>query len=383
MGTGDLKHVVLAESGRLVERRGFVAEFDLQTLILRSPQLLGPLGPELTFMPIGWEVPVGPGRLDLLLLDSLGTITLVETKLEANDESRRKVVGQVLEYASYAAEWTVDDVEGFARDFYASKWAPEDLRGCSLSEAMVIRFGWETDDEGERQAKVDGLLAKMDAALQNAELRVVCGVDEHITSLERIVAFLSTHSDLQVVLLQVNRFEIEAGVTVLIPTLHGDTAATVARRGSAASNRLSVQEIVQSFPTEVVRQAVQALVTEAQDAGALFLTGPSGFSIRVRSPIKQEPVTIAWIFAPGKRTWMKTRDITFGHGLDSDQTPPALRKVLDAYCDDLDATGIADDASSKGVRARWISPDQLPTHVDWLRRRMRTLIVELQQLTPP
>ncbi len=381
MNSGELRHIVVSETGSLIPRTGFVAESDLQELILRSPQLLGPLAPDLTFMPIGWEVPVGAGRLDLLLLDSAGLLTLVETKLEANDESRRKVVGQLLEYASYGAEWTIADIEGFARSLFGSKWSPDDLRGCSLQEAAAIRFGWETDEEDERQAKMDGLLARMEASLQAGEMRIACGVDEHIQSLERIVAFLSAHSDLQVVLLQVNRFRVDPGITVLVPTLHGDTPQATTRRARAQTNRLTVEEIVESFGVGTARDGVQALVDEARHAGALLLTGPSGFSIRARCPIKQEPVTVAWVFAPGKRPWMKTRDISFGHGLDSEQTHPELRSILDQYYQDVSAQGIVGDANSRGVRARWIRAGELPPHLPWLRGRLRQVISDLQQLT--
>lgn len=225
MSSGELRHVVVkrGDQRNLVERRGFVREAELQALVCSSPQLLGPLGSDLTFVPIGWEVTAGPGSLDLLLIDSSGRLTLVETKLAANDESRRKVVGQVLEYASYAIEWSVEDLERFGERFFSSAHAPDDLAGLSLSDALVRRLGWEGLEGGEREAKLDALLERVSSSLAAADLRVVCGVDERIESLERIIRFLSAHSDLQIVLLQVNRFPVDDELVVLIPTLHGDT----------------------------------------------------------------------------------------------------------------------------------------------------------------
>lgn len=92
MAAGDLEHIVVSHNGTrtLVKRAGFLLEAELQALINASPELLGPLGDELRFLPIGWEVPLGPGRLDLLFVDSNGVLTLIETKLRANSESRRE-----------------------------------------------------------------------------------------------------------------------------------------------------------------------------------------------------------------------------------------------------------------------------------------------------
>ncbi len=89
--------IVISSGGerQLVERSGFLKELELQDLIEKSPELLGALGGGLTFVPVGREVPVGSGFVDLLFLDSEGVPTLVETKLRTNPESRRQVIGQI------------------------------------------------------------------------------------------------------------------------------------------------------------------------------------------------------------------------------------------------------------------------------------------------
>lgn len=347
---------------------------------MASPELLGPLGEGLRFIPIGYEVPLGTGRLDLLFLDSEGLLTLVETKLEANDESRRKVVGQVLEYASYAAEWTLDDVLHVAADYLAKQGASTQAK--SLEEAAANVLGWTEDDEDIRAAKLGELLAKTAQNLADGHLRVVCGVDERIESLERLVRYLSAHSDLQVVLLQVNRFSVADDLVVMIPSLHGDISSEPSRqtRGQAP-RRLTVDEIIGSFTDAKEEDAVRQLVDAARAEGAIFLTGPSGMSIRVRCPIKQEPVTVGWVFAPGKATWMRTRDVTFGHGLDYDSTPPALRELLNNYHARLVELGIGEDASSKGVRARWVTPTALSEQLSLLIAELRNVMKSVASLT--
>ncbi len=65
------------------------------------------------------EAPISNWSLDHLLVDQFGVLTLVECKLLENPESRREVVGQIIEYASNArAAWG----GGRLRDFAHSYW---------------------------------------------------------------------------------------------------------------------------------------------------------------------------------------------------------------------------------------------------------------------
>ncbi len=54
------------------------------------------------------RTPVGP--LDNLFINELGMLTLVECKLWRNPEARRKVVGQILDYAQAFSKWTYEDL---------------------------------------------------------------------------------------------------------------------------------------------------------------------------------------------------------------------------------------------------------------------------------
>lgn len=382
MDAGGLGHLVVMHAGkrRLVKRTGFVKEADLQSLILSSPELLGPLGAELRFIPIGWEVPLGPGRLDLLFLDSEGVLTLIETKLKANDECRREVLGQILEYASFAADWSIDSVGVTAREFLASTHAPEDIAGQSLEEAIATRMEWLVDEEDERRAKTDALMARLASSMKDGRLRIVCGVDERIESLERLVRYLSAHSDLQVVLLQVNRFPVDDAMSVLVPTLHGDVESGPGRTAASPTVRMTGSSLLDSFVEGTDRDVVNTLIKTATAAGASFEWGPSGVSIRARTPAQTPPVTVAWIYAPGKYGWMKTRDISFGHGLDYPTTAPELRDVLERYYQDLVTAGIGADASSKGVHARWLTPTQAAERLPQLTALLTKVIQTLGNL---
>jgi hypothetical protein len=218
--------------------------------------------------------------------------------------------------------------------------------------------------------------------MKDGRLRIVCGVDERIENLERLVRYLSAHSDLQVVLLQVNRFPVDDDMSVLVPTLHGDVEGGPGRATTSAPSRLTASSLIDSFAEESDRDAVDQLLKAATAAGASFEWGPSGVSIRARTPAQSQPVTVAWIYAPGKYGWMKTRDISFGHGLDYPSTAPRLRAVLDDYYEKLVNAGLGLDASSKGVRARWLAPAQAVERLQELTVLLTSVIRELASIDP-
>jgi RecB family endonuclease NucS len=51
---------------------------------------------------VSTEVPIRPGDVDVVVVDANGEITIVECKLLKNRDIRRKVIGQLFEYAAAA-----------------------------------------------------------------------------------------------------------------------------------------------------------------------------------------------------------------------------------------------------------------------------------------
>jgi hypothetical protein len=381
MNQGGLTHVVVAgpQGRRVVVRQGFLKEAALEALIESTPELLNPIGDGLVFLPIGWQVPVGPSRigfrLDLLFLASDGVLTLVETKLQANDESRREVIGQVLEYASWVEEWTVDTVRTVANQYLSSLRAPETIRGLNFDDAIVQAFGTALEDAPE-EGLPETILSKLEASLLAGRLRVVCGVDETIESLERLVGYLSRNSQLDVILLQVNHFPLgDSKEAVLIPTLQGGKRDIV--RSAVATVRLTEATLLESFDAGDDREAMRSLIEVARQAGASFEYGPSGVSVRAKSPAYKSPITVGWWYAPNRSGWMKTNDFSFGYAVvDYPDVPLKLKSRLEEYFRSIDTLG-GHDASSKGVRAKRFEIESLKGMEGEVLAALRAIITDL------
>ena len=57
------------------------------------------------------ELPTRAGRIDNLFVSSNGRLTLVECKLWRNQQARREVVAQILDYAKEIATWSYSDLQ--------------------------------------------------------------------------------------------------------------------------------------------------------------------------------------------------------------------------------------------------------------------------------
>lgn len=90
----------------------------LQQLLHRYPELLpideistawGPL------VSLGQEIPLPVGFVDNLYVSPAGEVTVGEAKLWRNPEARRKVVGQILDYAAALRAMSYDDLDDAVR----------------------------------------------------------------------------------------------------------------------------------------------------------------------------------------------------------------------------------------------------------------------------
>ena len=89
-------------------------EDGLQELLARNPSMLPIDEIEPAFAPLvclGREITTAVGPLDILYASPSGYLTLVETKLWKNSQSRREVVGQIIDYAKELAKWSFDDLD--------------------------------------------------------------------------------------------------------------------------------------------------------------------------------------------------------------------------------------------------------------------------------
>jgi len=102
------------------EKHKIYNEAWLQDILRTKPEILpiADIDPDCwPMIPIGYEVSTDSGRIDNLFISHTGRVILVETKLWQNPEAKRKVVAQVIDYASSLSEWTYNELNIAAKKY--------------------------------------------------------------------------------------------------------------------------------------------------------------------------------------------------------------------------------------------------------------------------
>ena len=122
------------------------------------------------------------------------------------------------------SQWTADDVYRVANEYFTkSEKTPESFKGKTLGEIMKEIVGDEFSDEDFR--------TKIGQNLRNGRIRLIIAVDELIEPLRAMVTFLNSHSNFDILLLQVADFEESKAKKVLVPLLFGYATKSADRVG--------------------------------------------------------------------------------------------------------------------------------------------------------
>ena len=374
---------ILSESGDtepLAEER-YKDEDALQALIADHPELLAgeQIDPDVPrrWLLISREIGIAPSAelgerwaLDHLFLDQDARPTLVEVKRGDNSEVRRRVVGQMLDYAAHAADsWSAEGV----RKRFESEAGSESAAREQLAARLGVGSGM-ADDAGAYEA----FWMRVATNLRDENLRLLFVADHIPDVLASIVEFLNRHMGrIEVLAVELKQFQAQ-GTRAIVPRVIGRSRKLLS---SGMGSRLTLEQIIEGFAEGEVRDAARQLIDRSRAAGASFEPGSLGTSIRVQCRLWGQPVTVAWLF-PSEVGWMRTKHFTFGAGiLDYDPPPPvALREALLQYARQFEDDPYTRDASSQGVVAWYVEPADAAKHIDVLTERLDKVLSDLKAL---
>lgn len=199
-----------------VKERQFESESALQNILYQSPEIIpieklgeNLLKPRLFIKEAGLP---GSGYTDLIGIDEQGGITIIECKLATNTDVRRKVIGQVLEYAAYLWQMDYDQFDSICCK--AESWGDKHLVEAMREKMIEEQQGWS--EEGFRNSVV--------SALEKGDFRLIIAVDALNHELRRIIQFLNSRSEggPKIHALEMRQFETPE-LQMLVPELFGPT----------------------------------------------------------------------------------------------------------------------------------------------------------------
>ena len=368
-----------ADDGALeaLEETPFSSEDEFQALIAEHPELLDGEqirpGDARRWILITREKGIAASSgeaarwaVDHLIIDQDAVPTLAELKRGSNPEIRRTIVGQLLEYAAHASEsWTAEEL----RDAF-ERQASEQGRDARDELAALLQTDGEPD--------VDGFWENVSTNLTAKRLRLLFVADAIPDPLARVVAFLNAQMPgIEVLAVEIKRFHGKSAQT-LVPRVIGRTSAasTSGRRGQ----RLTPESFLEGFADEDVRVVTERLLETALQSGGAIFYGESGVSIRAKSSVWQQPISVAWLYSQTGKRWMNTRDFSFGVSVLEYELPDELRTVLEWWTNEFSTDSFAEGVSSKGVKAWAVRHEEAVQHQDLLVERLRAVCSELALL---
>lgn len=206
---------------------GKTLEDALQTFFENYPQIIpgkqiDPGGDDPPrFVLLRREMPVGGLSLDHLFVDQRGILTLVETKLFQNPESRREVIGQIIEYAANATEcWSEGIARQKATEFWSNQNPPKEL-----DEVL------QKDLVGELY--IDNFWEKVEENLKNGKMRLIIATDELRPEVRRMIEYLNNEmQNTEVLGLELKFYGEETNSMVLVPRLVGQSQSAIDKKGN-------------------------------------------------------------------------------------------------------------------------------------------------------
>ena len=358
-----------------LEEKEFETEDSLQELIAQHPELLAgdrmrPDDP-LRWILIQREMPIEGWAVDHLLLDQHAHPTLVEVKRGDSPDNRRKVVGQMLDYASAAAAaWSNDAMRvAFEQDAVD--------RGADPDEELHTLLGLTRDADIEMAA--NAFWEHAAANLEAGRMRLLFVSDKIPVELERSVTFwnVQTKESIEVLAVEIKQYPGEFGyafasrVIGQIEPLRNTVSGTTAGR----RRRMSVDEFLEAFGADV-RSAAAKLINGAQKAGANITGSPGGIRIGGRSPVYRNPINIAQFYCP---TDNDEGQFTFrvGQGFQI----PEVRAFLSDWIEKFEQDDFVEKYEPTDWQTGWtVKPSDMAKHVDSLSARLCTALTGLREL---
>jgi len=302
-------------------------EEQLQERLKDSPDLLpveelGLTGPLLV---VGRETTLPSGAADLLAVAPTGDLVVIEMKTGPQNSDFRAALAQATDYGADLWQMTFEVFEStVAIRHFASTHCSSVFRGVqSLTQAAKIAWLDMTDEE---QATFRDRLTSVLAA---GDFHFVIVAQHFTQSMMTTVGYLNkvAAGRARYFLVELVRFTGEDYTAFEARTILKPSPDAPKSSAPSTSETMFLEQITD--PT--YREAVERFFETCHGLELRFEWGVRGPSIRLLTPHKREPISLAWAFPSGVPGWMGLRDITFGYDVTQASAAEGAHAALAEY----------------------------------------------------
>ena len=350
----------------LAEER-FQTEELLQAMIGQHPELLAGdqmrPGDPLRWILIRREMPIEGWAVDHLLLDQDARPTLVEVKRGDSPDNRRKVVGQMLDYAATAS----------------SVWSERDMR--QVFDQYCVAHDLDHAEEigrlrQDNEPDVNEFWQQVATNLAANRMRLLFVADEIPAELERVVKFLNeqTRGNLEVLAVEVKQYPGTFG-DALVSRVIGQTEADKGRQLVARGQNPTLQRC-----TPAGRKALWSLIVAAIHSGAHIHRGKKGITIS-----KYSALAGRWPYVARFGWASEDDDMPLELIARRDEAyplPSELREVLQRWLDKFNGDNfVVEHTKSPKWDQGWVmTEDNFIKHADLITERLLETLNEIDGL---
>lgn len=325
-------------------------EAELHDLMLSHPELLpvDEFGLEGPLLVVGKQTTLASGYVDLVGLTAGGDIVVIEFKTGPQNPDFRSALAQLLDYGSdlFGMDVNVFEETVAVRYFHSAYCTPEYKGTKSLADAFAKAWPSKTSDD------LNTFTARLGDVLAQGAFHFVVVAQKFTPAMERTATYLNgLNPAVNFHLVEMVRFagdglDAYEARTVYTPSRITKTTATWPTEATFLAN----------LADDTVRSHYTDLFQVAHGLDLRFEWGSAGTSIRLLTPDKPEPVSVAWVFPPGVMGWMGLYDVTFGYDPSQAQGAPSALPALDAYVDAISNLPNAEKVTKGGLKGYSFKP---------------------------
>jgi len=335
------------DSSLLLEEVAAADEAQLQELVKSNPGLLpieefGMTGP---LMVVGKETSLPSGAVDLVALARSGELLVIEFKTGPQNSDFRHALAQLLDYGSDLWRMTYEDFESTVpvRYFASDHCAGSPVHGFKSLQRAMAEIWTDLSDE-----EVAAIRDRLSQQLKEGFFHYVLAAQRFTPTMERAMDYLnSTMRGPRFYAVEVVRFQGDSVSAFESRTVLKPTRGT---GGGGPTQYTNEEEFFEGIQDEAYRSALRQLLEACRGLGLRFEWGSLGVSIRLPTTDRPEPLTIAWIFPPGRAGWMSLTDVTCGFDQWSADRHPSTPAALKQYLASIRTIKGVEDVKPKSLR---------------------------------